>query len=59
MFYLNPNTFIVVPVGGVDTGLGGTATSHDKALASEAAWSALLLAGVVTALLSARRLRRG
>ena len=49
----------VVPVGGVDTGLGGTATSRDKALASEAAWSALLLAGVVTALLSARRLRRG
>ena len=49
----------VVPVGGVDTGFGGTAISHDKALASEAAWGALLLAGVCTTLLAARRLRRG
>ena len=48
-----------VPVGGVDTGLGGTAVPAGETLANEAAWSALLLAGLGTTLLAANRLRRG
>jgi len=48
-----------VPVGGVDTGFGGAAIPARGTVAGEAAWGALLLAGVVTALLAARRLRRG
>jgi Domain of unknown function (DUF4397) len=46
-----------VPVGGVDTGFGGTAGGAGGSPAADAGWAALLLAGVGGALYAGKRLR--
>ena len=50
-------TTSVIPDGGVETGLGGTASRPDT-LAEDAEWGLLLLVGVGGTLFAARRLRR-
>lgn len=47
------------PVGGVETGFGGTAASPGPAAARDAAWCALLLAGAGSAGYARKRLSRG
>jgi Domain of unknown function (DUF4397) len=50
-------TSSVIPDGGVETGLGGTASRPD-ALAEDAEWGLLLLVGAGGVLFASRRLRR-
>lgn len=47
-----------VPVGGVQTGFGGTATGHRDLLLDVTGWGALLLLGIGGALYATRRLAR-
>jgi len=49
----------VMPVGGVETGFGGTANQSGAALSTELAWGTLLVVGAGGALFAAKRLRRG
>jgi hypothetical protein len=48
-----------VPVGGVETGFGGTANTGRDLPVDDAAWGALLVAGAGGALYAGKRLRRG